>query len=174
MYLIEIAPPHLRGTIAGLYNTFYFIGSILANFTVYGTARNLTGNLTWRLPLWLQMVCPGIVALFIWFCPESPRWLIGKGDLQFSGPQTKLTRRICRAGSTRGSAEDSHQVPRKWRSGPSYHRAGDDRNVSKPGECRHDYLENNLRRQSTGQYPRSAIPLRTMCVFLLVRPILRQ
>jgi MFS family permease len=77
MYLIEIAPPHLRGTIAGLYNTFYFVGSILANFTVYGTARNLTGNLTWRLPLWLQMVCPGIVTLFIWFCPESPRWLIG-------------------------------------------------------------------------------------------------
>lgn len=80
MYLIEIAPPHLRGTIAGLYNTFYYVGSILATFTVYGTSRNLTGNITWRLPLWLQMVCPGIVSAFIWFCPESPRWLIGKKD----------------------------------------------------------------------------------------------
>ncbi|KAG9253230.1 sugar transporter [Emericellopsis atlantica] len=78
MYLIEVAPPHLRGTIAGLYNTFYYIGSILANFAVYGTSRNLTGNLTWRLPLWLQMVCPGVVAIFIMFCPESPRWLIGQ------------------------------------------------------------------------------------------------
>lgn len=78
MYLIEIAPPLSRGTVAGMYNTFYYIGSILATFTVYGTSRNLSGNITWRLPLWLQMVCPGIVALFIWFCPESPRWLVGE------------------------------------------------------------------------------------------------
>ncbi|KFY13976.1 hypothetical protein V492_02938 [Pseudogymnoascus sp. VKM F-4246] len=78
LYLIEIAPPLSRGTVAGMYNTFYYIGSILATFTVYGTSRNLTGNIAWRLPLWLQMVCPGIVALFIWFCPESPRWLVGQ------------------------------------------------------------------------------------------------
>jgi nitrate/nitrite transporter NarK len=32
----------------------------------------------WRLPLWLQMACPGIVAAVVLFFPESPRWLIGK------------------------------------------------------------------------------------------------
>ncbi|KAF4992378.1 hypothetical protein FDECE_13734 [Fusarium decemcellulare] len=78
LYLIEISPPYFRGTIAGLYNTFYYVGSIIASFTVYGTSRNLSGNLAWRLPLWLQMVCPGTVATFIWFCPESPRWLIAQ------------------------------------------------------------------------------------------------
>jgi len=78
LYLIEIAPPLYRGTVAGLYNTLYYMGSILATFCVYGTNLHLEGNIVWRLPLWLQMVCPGIVALVIWFLPESPRWLIGQ------------------------------------------------------------------------------------------------
>jgi hypothetical protein len=43
---------------------------------VYGANIHLSnnGNLNWRLPLWLQMLCPGFVVLGIWFCPESPRW----------------------------------------------------------------------------------------------------
>ena len=70
-----------RGTVAGLYNTFYYMGSILATFTVYGANLHLHGNIIWRLPLWLQMVFPGIVAVFIWFLPESPRWLVGECDI---------------------------------------------------------------------------------------------
>jgi MFS family permease len=46
---------------------------------IYGCNIHLTGNLKWRLPLWLQMLCPGIVCLGGYFIPESPRWLIGKG-----------------------------------------------------------------------------------------------
>jgi len=34
--------------------------------------------MAWRLSLWLQMVCPGVVALLIWLCPESPRYLVAK------------------------------------------------------------------------------------------------
>ncbi|KAF2757649.1 general substrate transporter [Pseudovirgaria hyperparasitica] len=80
LYLIEIAPPQYRGTVAGMYNTLYYLGSIIATCTVYGANINLSnsGNLNWRLPLWLQMLCPGIVCLGIWFCPESPRWLVAK------------------------------------------------------------------------------------------------
>lgn len=68
---------------AGLYNTLYYMGSILATFTVYGTNLHLHGNIIWRLPLWLQMVCPGLVALGILFLPESPRWLVGKLKTRF-------------------------------------------------------------------------------------------
>ena len=53
-------------------------GSILATSSVYGAHKHLTNNLDWRLPLWLQMVCPGLVCCVILFFPESPRWLIGK------------------------------------------------------------------------------------------------
>ncbi|KAK8070292.1 hypothetical protein PG994_006908 [Apiospora phragmitis] len=80
LYLVEVAPPQYRGTLAGMYNTFYYFGSILATSAVYGAHKHLshTDNLDWRLPLWLQMVCPGIVAVLILFFPESPRWLVGK------------------------------------------------------------------------------------------------
>jgi hypothetical protein len=56
-------------------------GSIIATSVVYGAEQRwgLSGNiLSWRLSLWLQMICPGIVTLFIWLCPESPRYLMAK------------------------------------------------------------------------------------------------
>ncbi len=46
---------------------------------VYGAHIHLSGtNLDWRLPLWLQMLCPGFVCMGVWFLPESPRFLIAK------------------------------------------------------------------------------------------------
>lgn len=76
IYLVEMAPTKYRGTVAGLYNTFYYFGSILATSSVYGAHLHLShkGNLDWRLALWLQMVCPGLVACGVLFFPESPRW----------------------------------------------------------------------------------------------------
>lgn len=85
LYLIEIAPPQYRGTVAGMYNTLYYLGSILATSTVYASEKRWgpTGNIiSWRLALWLQMVCPGIVVLFIWLCPESPKYLIAKNQVE--------------------------------------------------------------------------------------------
>ncbi|OGM43430.1 sugar transporter [Aspergillus bombycis] len=80
LLLVEIAPPQYRASVAGMYNTLYYVGSILATSSVYGAHLHLAhrGHLDWRLPLWLQMVCPGIVCLGVWFVPESPRWLIAK------------------------------------------------------------------------------------------------
>lgn len=79
MYMVEIAPPMYRGTVSGLYNTLYYMGSIIATTAVLGAHLHLdTTNLDWRLPLWLQMLCPGFVCLGIWFAPESPRFLVAK------------------------------------------------------------------------------------------------
>ncbi|KAL6242514.1 hypothetical protein RBB50_010654 [Rhinocladiella similis] len=76
MYVVEIAPPLYRGTVSGLYNTLWYMGSIIATFAVYGTHIHFSSDLSWRLPLWLQMLCPGIVCLTVWIIPESPRFLI--------------------------------------------------------------------------------------------------
>ncbi|KAF2206530.1 hypothetical protein CERZMDRAFT_103292 [Cercospora zeae-maydis SCOH1-5] len=74
IYVVETAHPSWRAVITAYCNTFWFTGSILAAGAVRG-GLNLAGNTSWLVPVWLQMVFPGIIALFVWFIPESPRWL---------------------------------------------------------------------------------------------------
>lgn len=59
-------------------NTFWFVGSILASGAVRG-ALELSGNISWGLPVWLQLVFPALILIFVWFGPESPRWLFVHG-----------------------------------------------------------------------------------------------
>ncbi|KAL5116081.1 hypothetical protein ACEQ8H_005977 [Pleosporales sp. CAS-2024a] len=79
LHVIETAHPAHRGVITGLYNTFWFVGSILASGVARG-AINAGGNTSWRIPVWLQILFPGLVLLCAWFLPESPRWLYTRGQ----------------------------------------------------------------------------------------------
>lgn len=76
-YVSEMAHPKWRGTLTGLYNTCWYIGSIVASWTCYGTAF-LTTNASWRIPIWLQLASSVIVAGGAFFLPESPRWLVAQ------------------------------------------------------------------------------------------------
>ncbi|KAJ2927900.1 hypothetical protein H1R20_g9211, partial [Candolleomyces eurysporus] len=77
-YVVEMSPPQWRGRLTGLYNTFYYSGSILCTGITVATGRN-SSTLSWRLPLALQIVPAAILAGFAWFLPESPRWLVSVG-----------------------------------------------------------------------------------------------
>ncbi|KAI9756837.1 MAG: hypothetical protein M4579_003673 [Chaenotheca gracillima] len=74
-YVAEMSHPAYRGTMTAIYNTFWFIGGIPGTFVPYGT-RNIEGTMSWRIPVWVQMVFAGIVLAFVLFLPETPRWLI--------------------------------------------------------------------------------------------------
>ncbi|TGO47609.1 hypothetical protein BCON_0270g00060 [Botryotinia convoluta] len=50
-----------------------FVGSILASGSARATA-DLSGNRSWQVPIWLQMVFPGLCIILVWALPESPRW----------------------------------------------------------------------------------------------------
>ncbi|KAK6338584.1 hypothetical protein TWF730_002647 [Orbilia blumenaviensis] len=76
IYLIEISPADRRGTIAGLYNTLFFLGSILATLAVLVSESLYHGHAAWRVPVALQCVFPAIVASGVRYIPESPRWLV--------------------------------------------------------------------------------------------------
>ncbi|CCT61161.1 hypothetical protein IAQ61_005020 [Plenodomus lingam] len=78
LHVIETAHPAFRGQITGLYNTFWFVGSILAAGVARGS-NNLPGNQSWKVPVWLQMLFPALILLLAWFLPESPRWLYTRG-----------------------------------------------------------------------------------------------
>ena len=79
-YCVEVSPVHLRGKVAGLYNTLWYVGSIVAAFTTYGTNKNFpNSSKAFKIPLYCQMIFPGLVCIFGWLLPESPRWLVGVG-----------------------------------------------------------------------------------------------
>jgi hypothetical protein len=55
-----------------------YVGAILAAGVTLGT-YNRPDDWSWRLPSLIQLV-PSLLQLsFIWFVPESPRWLLSKG-----------------------------------------------------------------------------------------------
>ncbi|KAH7402122.1 general substrate transporter [Phaeosphaeria sp. MPI-PUGE-AT-0046c] len=76
-YTVELAHPAYRGTMAGMYNNFWWVGNILAGWTTYGTNRNMAdSSWSWRLPTLVQCILPGIVMASVMFFPETPRWLL--------------------------------------------------------------------------------------------------
>ncbi|KXH65412.1 hypothetical protein CNYM01_08982 [Colletotrichum nymphaeae SA-01] len=77
-YVVELAHPSARGTMAGLYNNFWWLGNILAGWTTYGANHHIKTSWAWRIPTVVQAAMPGVVMIFIMFFPESPRWLISK------------------------------------------------------------------------------------------------
>ncbi|MCJ1282210.1 hypothetical protein MMC26_001533 [Xylographa opegraphella] len=78
IYVVEISHPAHRGVVTGLYNVFWPVGAIVASGAARG-GLNYTGNTSWLIPVWLQIMFPGLIVLLVWFLPESPRWLYVHG-----------------------------------------------------------------------------------------------
>ncbi|TDL26903.1 general substrate transporter [Rickenella mellea] len=77
-YLAEMAPPQHRGLFMGILNSFYYVGQMTATGMMVPTGK-YNNNLSWRLPLYIQAVPAALNVIFIFFCPESPRWLHSTG-----------------------------------------------------------------------------------------------
>jgi MFS family permease len=74
-YVSEMAHPVYRGVCTGVFNTFWYVGGIPGSFVPFAT-DHIAGSMSWRIPIWLQMVFAGIVFVCSPFLPETPRWLI--------------------------------------------------------------------------------------------------
>ncbi|KAI9651915.1 MAG: hypothetical protein M1831_007495 [Alyxoria varia] len=74
LYISEIAPPHLRGTLLVLEAVSIVTGVCSAYWISYGTSF-LQGQIAFRLPFGLQMACAILLGIGIHFYPYSPRWL---------------------------------------------------------------------------------------------------
>ncbi|KAL2798482.1 general substrate transporter [Aspergillus keveii] len=72
--IAEIAYPTHRGKLTAMLNVFYCYGAILA--------ACLEHDWGWRIPTLLQGATPALQLNFVWFVPESPRFLTAKGRIQ--------------------------------------------------------------------------------------------
>ncbi len=71
----ELAYPKERPVMTSLFNVAYFVGQIIAAAICFGT-NNIQSDWAWRIPSLLQ-ICPSLLQItFVFFLPESPRWLI--------------------------------------------------------------------------------------------------
>ncbi|PVH88084.1 general substrate transporter [Cadophora sp. DSE1049] len=77
LLIMELAHPQHRGKLTTMYNTLWYVGSIIAAWTVFGTVKYTT-NASWRIPVGLQGLMPAIQFALIFLLPESPRWLLSK------------------------------------------------------------------------------------------------
>lgn len=77
MLLTEIAHPQHRGRITTVYNCLWNLGALICGWLAFGTSH-IAGNWSWRLPTLIQGIFSVIQLAFIWWIPESPRWLMSK------------------------------------------------------------------------------------------------
>ena len=80
LYISEISPPEIRGTLLVLEELSIVSGIVIAFWITYGT-RFITNEWAWRLPFLLQIFPAIVLGLGILFLPFSPRWLVSKGRL---------------------------------------------------------------------------------------------
>ncbi|KAJ3510111.1 hypothetical protein NMY22_g16072 [Coprinellus aureogranulatus] len=74
----ELSHPKERAIMGSLFNSCYFIGSIVAAGVTLGTFK-MNSNWGWRLPSLLQVLPSALQIIFGFFLPESPRWLVARG-----------------------------------------------------------------------------------------------
>ncbi|KAL2820100.1 general substrate transporter [Aspergillus granulosus] len=80
LYMSEIAPRKVRGAIVSGYQFCVTVGLMTASCVDYGTEnRNDSGS--YRIPIAIQLIWAIILAVGLFFLPESPRYFVRKGDL---------------------------------------------------------------------------------------------
>jgi len=78
LLITELCHPQHRAIFTTIYNTTWYVGSIVAAWLTYGTNR-IPSEWAWRIPSIIQ-AAPSILQITcVWLVPESPRWYVSKG-----------------------------------------------------------------------------------------------
>ncbi|KAJ9647665.1 hypothetical protein H2204_000295 [Knufia peltigerae] len=75
VYVAEVAPAHLRGLLVSFFGVWVNIGSVLGAVADNYSKEHLD-KLCYQIPLASLFAVPGLLSIFMFFVPESPRWLL--------------------------------------------------------------------------------------------------
>jgi MFS family permease len=79
VYLAETAPASIRGRLVGFFDIFIQVGTLAGFWINFGIESTLESNrFQWQLPTFVQFFPAAFLMLGVWFCPESPRWLVSR------------------------------------------------------------------------------------------------
>ncbi|KAF2824825.1 hypothetical protein CC86DRAFT_395246 [Ophiobolus disseminans] len=79
IYSAEMAPARIRGALVMFWQLWVVIG-IFLGFTANVIVKD-TGRISWRLQLGSAFIPSFVLMCGIFFCPESPRWLMKHGKI---------------------------------------------------------------------------------------------
>ncbi|OCF31073.1 solute carrier family 2 [Kwoniella heveanensis BCC8398] len=82
LYLAEIAPKAIRGVLGAFFSTNIMLGVSLGYWVNYISILHIpsTSHWQWRFPILFQLY-PGLILLLVLpFMPESPRWMVLRGN----------------------------------------------------------------------------------------------
>lgn len=83
LLIAEISPKLIRGFMVGLYFTCFNVGAIIASGVTYGSV-GIPNTWAWRLPSLIQAAPSALSLLLLFIVPESPRWKIANGQLEYA------------------------------------------------------------------------------------------
>lgn len=78
LYMAEISPPEVRGSLMALEQFAIVLGAVLGFWTGFFT-RGLEGSASWRTPLGIQIIPGALLAVGSLLLPASPRLLVAQG-----------------------------------------------------------------------------------------------
>jgi sugar porter (SP) family MFS transporter len=81
LLVTELVHPQHRATFTTIYNTTWYIGSFVAAWLTFGT-NHINNDWCWRVPSLVQAFPSLLQLTFVWFVPESPRFLIAHGKVE--------------------------------------------------------------------------------------------
>jgi len=82
VYISEISPAPVRGTMVSLYQLFITIGFLLAYLANFLILKGTSMTEYWRPMLGAEAIPDILFLILIFFIPESPRWLQVRGQRQ--------------------------------------------------------------------------------------------
>jgi len=77
LLLTEICHPQHRGPVTAIYNCLWNLGALIVSCIGWGTV-SIKNDWSWRSITFIQIVPSVIQLMFIWWIPESPRYLVNK------------------------------------------------------------------------------------------------